>query len=348
MNDRILNVGVVGFGYATATFHAPLIDATPGLRLAAIASSAPDRVRLARPGLNTCSTPAELFARADIDLVVVPTPNQTHHPLAMQALLAGKHVVVDKPFTLDVAQAHELIALADRQGLQLSVFHNRRWDADFLTVSRLLAAKALGRLTHFESHFDRYRPAVRPRWRESADAGGGLWYDLGPHLLDQALQLFGKPEAIWLDVACQRDGTIADDWFHAVLHYGSLRAILHGSALTAQPAPRFVLHGTGGSFVKHGLDCQEAALGAGEAPGGNGWGHDPMDGQLTVSTAEGLVETPHANVPGNYPFYYAAMRSAILFGTPVPVTASSACDVIELIETGLESARSGRRLAVPH
>jgi predicted dehydrogenase len=217
---------------------------------------------------------------------------------------------------------------------------------DFLTVRRLLDGKTLGRLTHFESHFDRYRPAVRPRWRESADPGGGLWYDLGPHLLDQALQLFGKPEAIWLDLARQRDGASADDWFHAVLHYGSLRAVLHASALTAQPAPRFVLHGTGGSFVKHGLDVQEAALGAGAAPGGDRWGRDPMDGKLTIATAEGLVETRHASVPGNYPFYYAAMRSAILFGTPVPVTASSACDVIALIQTGLESASSGRRLAV--
>jgi predicted dehydrogenase len=346
MTDRILNVGIVGFGYATATFHAPLIAATPGLQLVAIASSSPERVRLAMPALNVCGSPAELFARPDIDIVVIPTPNQTHHPLAMQALLAGKHVVVDKPFTLDVGQAHELIALAERQGLQLSVFHNRRWDADFLTVRRLLAENALGRLTHFESHFDRYRPAVRPRWRESADPGAGLWYDLGSHLLDQALQLFGKPEAIWLDLARQRDGASADDWFHAVLPYGSLRAVLHASALTAQPAPRFVLHGTGGSFVKHGLDVQEAALAAGQAPGGDGWGHDPLDGTLTVQTADGLAATPHPGVPGDYPFFYAAMRSAILFGTPVPVTARSACDVIALIEMGLDSARSGRRLAV--
>lgn len=338
---RPLNVGLVGFGYASATFHAPLIAATPGLRLALIATSDAQRVHRALPEVETCATAAELSARPEIDLVVIATPNDTHHPLARQALAAGKHVVVDKPFTLDLAQAEELAALARREGRLLSVFHNRRWDADFLTVRQLLAAGTLGRLVHFESHFDRFRPAVQARWRESGQAGAGLWYDLGPHLVDQALQLFGQPGAIWLDLARQREGALADDWFHAVLHYGSLRVILHASALTAQPAPRFVLHGTQGSFVKHGLDPQEAALKAGMRPGGAGWGLDPEPGLLTMAAPGQAEVRKYPSVAGDYTCYYQAMRDAILNGAPVPVSAQSACDVMRLIDAGLRSAGSG-------
>jgi predicted dehydrogenase len=219
--SRTLKVGIVGFGYASATFHAPLIRATPGLSLAAVASSAPERVHQALPGVAVCATAAELYARPDIDLVVIATPNDTHFPLARAALEAGKHVVVDKPFVLDTAEALALIELAEQTSLHLSVFHNRRWDGDFLTVRKLLDEGALGRIVHFESHFDRYRPVGKNRWRESGVAGAGLWYDLGPHLLDQALQLFGKPDAIWLDLAHQRDGALSDDWFHAVLKYAA-------------------------------------------------------------------------------------------------------------------------------
>jgi predicted dehydrogenase len=343
---RTLNVGIVGFGYATATFHAPLVGLTPGLRLAAVASSAPGRVRQSFPGLDVHDTPAGLYERADIDLVVIPTPNDTHFPLARDALRAGKHVVLDKPFVLDTAQARELIELADRNSLQLSVFHNRRWDGDFMTVRQLLADGVLGRITHFESHFDRYRPVVQTRWRESAAAGAGLWYDLGPHLLDQALQLFGRPDSIWLDLASQRDGSLADDWFHAVLKYGSMRAVLHASTLTAQPAPRLTIHGTQGTYIKHGLDAQETALRAG-AIDRVGWADDPREGVLTLSTEDGLVDRRHPTAPGAYTQYYAGVRDAILSGTPVPVTARSACEVVELIESGIESARRGERIALP-
>ncbi|MEY4663027.1 MAG: hypothetical protein RLZZ239_1500, partial [Pseudomonadota bacterium] len=258
-----LRVGLLGFGFASATFHAPLIAAVPGLQLTAISSSRPHDVHTAWPQVSVCDSAEQLIARDDIDLVVVATPNNTHAPLAKLALLAGKHVVVDKPFTLNVREAQELIALAGQQDRLLSVFQNRRWDSDFMSVRAVLKRGTLGRVVHFESHFDRFRPVVPQRWRDSGEPGSGLWFDLGPHLLDQALQLFGPPQTLTLDWARQRDNSKADDWFHAVLHYDAMRVVLHASALTAQVAPRFTVHGTQGSLIKFGLDTQEAALKAG-------------------------------------------------------------------------------------
>ncbi len=339
--SRPLKVGLVGFGYASATFHAPLIKATPGLSLATVASTAPERVHAAFPDATVYETAEAMYACDDINLIVIATPNDTHFPLARQALEAGKHVVVDKPFVLKAAQAIELIELANTKDLKLSAFHNRRWDGDFMTVSQLVADGTLGRIAHFESHFDRFRPQVQARWRESGVAGGGLWYDLGPHLLDQVLQLFGKPSSIWLDMAQQRDGALTDDWFHAVLTYGNMRAILHASALTAAPAPRFTVHGTHGSYVKHGLDMQETALRAGAALA-DGWTRDPSGGLLTLHTGDGLIERAHPTLPGAYSQYYAQMRNAIVHGAPVPVTAGSAREVLALIEAGIASAGQAR------
>jgi predicted dehydrogenase len=340
--SKALRVGIVGYGFATATFHAPLIAAVPGLELVAISSSDPAKVRAAWPALEVCDSADAMFARADIDLVVIPTPNETHYPLAAKALAAGKHVVVDKPFTLDAAQARDLIARASAAERVLSVFHNRRWDADFLTVQQVLASGELGRLTHFESHFDRYRPLVRARWRESGQPGSGLWYDLGAHLLDQTLRLFGVPQTIALDLAKQRDDAAADDWFHAVLRYDSLRVILHASALVADLGPRFALHGTLGSFTKYGLDPQEDALKTGARPGGEGWGLDSLPGTLTLAGAEGLVERDVEGACGDYTRYYVGVRDAILGLAPNPVPASEALQVMQLIELGLSSATQGR------
>jgi predicted dehydrogenase len=342
-----LNVGLLGYGYASATFHAPLIAAVPGLRLAAIASSRPGDVLADWPHVSVCASAAELIARPDIDLVVIATPNDTHAPLAAQALAAGKHVVVDKPFTLQVSEARDLVALAEQHQRLLSVFHNRRWDADFLSLQAVLQRGELGRITHFESHFDRYRPVVRQRWRESGQPGSGLWYDLGPHLLDQALQLLGTPETLSLDVASQRDGSLADDWFHAVLRYGPMRVVLHASALTARVSPRFVVHGTTGSLVKWGLDTQEDALKAGLRPSGEDWGIDPQPLQLTLSDdQQTLAESQRPCERGDYTRYYAGVRDALLHGAPNPVPAHEAVQVMELIELGLTSARQGRVLPV--
>jgi predicted dehydrogenase len=336
---KVIKAGVVGYGFATRTFHAPLIAAVPGMELAAVSSSDPSKAWNDWPGLPVFDTPQALFASEEIELVVIPTPNETHFPLAAQALAAGKHVVVDKPFTLTTGEAQQLIELAQRHDRLLSVFHNRRWDSGFLTLQAVLRDGSLGRVTHFESHFDRYRPKVQARWRESAGPGGGLWYDLGPHLLDQALQLFGRPDAIWLDLARQRDGAVADDWFHAVLRYGEMRAILHGSALVAATGPHFAVHGSCGSFVKFGLDPQEDALKAGLRPGAPGWGADPIPARLTLQSGDGVVEQAMQAIPGDYLTYYAAIRDAIRLGTPNPVPAQQALQVMELIELGIASAQ---------
>lgn len=232
MADKI-KVGLLGYGYASKTFHAPLIMGTPGLELAGVSSSDASKVHADWPAIPVVSDPQMLFNDPSIDLIVIPTPNDTHFPLAQSALAAGKHVVVDKPFTVTLSQANALKEHADDAGLLLSVFHNRRWDSDFLTLKTLLAEGSLGNVVYFESHFDRYRPEIRQRWREQAGAGGGIWYDLGPHLLDQALQLFGLPETLNVDLGMLRPGSQSVDYFHAVLSYPGQRVVLHSTVLAA-------------------------------------------------------------------------------------------------------------------
>jgi predicted dehydrogenase len=339
-----LRVGLVGYGYAGRTFHAPLVAAVPALQLAAVASSDAAKVQADWPGMPVHADPLALVARADIDLVVVATPNDSHHPLAAAALRAGKHVIVDKPFTVTLAQARELDELARRLGRVLSVFHNRRRDADFLTVQRLLREGALGRVVEMESRFDRFRPEVKARWREGAGPGSGLWYDLGPHLLDQALRLFGPPQGIALDRAALRDGALADDWFRATLRYERLRVLLHAGTLVAS-GPRFVLHGTRGSFVKEGLDAQEDALKAGARPGwppAPAWGRDP--GRATLARPGG-EDAPVVLEAGDYAGYYAAVAAAIRGDGANPVPAGEAIEVMALIEAGIESDRARREVS---
>jgi predicted dehydrogenase len=350
MTSNVLRAGLVGYGFAGQTFHAPVISAVPGMVLAAVASSQADKVRADWPGVDVVPDTAALVARADIDLVVVATPNAQHHPAAKAALEAGKHVVVDKPFTLDAGQARELAALAQRSGKLLSVYQNRRFDADFRTLQEVLASGQIGRPVFLESHFDRFRPEVRERWREQAVPGAGLWVDLGAHLLDQAVQLFGRPDTLQLDCAQLRDGAQVEDYFHAVLRYESgpaapLRVLLHATTLAAHAAPRYLLHGTRGSYVKYGVDPQEDALRAGERPGGEGWGTDAQDGELTVTATGNWVQSkPWPTRAGNYADYYAAVRDAIIGKGPNPVPPEQAVDLMELLDLGAQSAAEGRAL----
>lgn len=337
-----IKVGIVGYGYASKTFHAPLIASVPGLELSGISSRDPAKAQADWPDARGYDSPESLFADPAIDLVVIPTPNDTHHPLAAMALTAGKHVVVDKPFTVSVDDARDLITRAEKHRRLLSVFHNRRWDGDFLTIRRLVESGELGRLVHFESHFDRYRPEVKNRWRETAAAGGGLWYDLGAHLLDQTLRLFGRPETIALDLAFQRDGVVVDDWFHAILGYGALRVILHASVLVPEQGPRFVLHGTSGTFSCHGLDPQEAALRAGLRPGQPDWVSTPTAGTLTLWRDGVPRAAAFEGKAGDYAAYYAAIRDSICFGAANPVPAREALEVMELIELGRAAAAEAR------
>ncbi|MFT3761283.1 MAG: oxidoreductase [Pseudoxanthomonas sp.] len=333
-------VALIGYGYAGKTFHAPLIAATPGLALRRVASRRADDVLADLPDVAVDADPLRSIEADDVDVVVIAAPNAWHAPLAEAALRAGKHVVVDKPFTLDLAQARALRALAERQGRVLSVFHNRRWDGDFLGVSRLIESGRLGDVVHFESHFDRFRPQVRDRWRESAQPGGGLWFDLGPHLIDQALQLFGLPQSIQADIAALRPGAQTDDWAHAVLRYDKLRVILHASMLVAAGSARFTVHGTRGSAVKQRLDPQEAQLLAGMRPGDDGWGVD--DDPLLFQAGDGGQPETIATPAGDQRRYYVGLCDAIRTGAAPPVTSAEAVAVMAMLEAGVRSAREGR------
>ncbi|MBN1085999.1 oxidoreductase [Erwinia aphidicola] len=337
MSDKI-RVGLVGYGFASKTFHAPLISGTAEMELAAVSSSDAGKVHADWPSVQVVSDPQALFDDPTLQLIVIPTPNDTHFPLAKAALNAGKHVVVDKPFTVTLSQARELDALAKAKGLLLSVFHNRRWDSDFLTLKALLADGTLGDVRYFESHFDRFRPTVQQRWREQKGAGSGIWYDLGPHVIDQALQLFGSPVAITLDAAELRPGAQTTDYFHCTLTYPQRRVVLHASMLVAAQSARYQVHGTKGSFVKFGLDPQEDALKAGARPPQEDWGYDMRDGVLTLAEGDAMVEKSLLTIPGNYPAYYAGIRDAINGVGENPVQAEEAIQVMELIELGLQSA----------
>lgn len=333
---KSLSVGLLGFGLAGSVFHAPLIQCEPRLRLTAIASSRTDDIRRAVPAA-VATTAEAVIADPSIDLVVIATPNTSHAPLAREALLAGKHVVIDKPMATTAAEADELIDLAKRQGRLLTVFHNRRWDNDFLTLRACLDRGDIGRPYHYEAHFDRFRPQIKQGWREQTLAGSGVLFDLGAHLIDQALTLFGMPDRILADVGTQRPDAQVDDWFHIVLGYGPMRAILHCGTVVCRPGPRFQLHGDRGSFLKHGMDGQEAALRAGRLPTEADWGADDPENFALLVQADGSerrVET----IPGDYPAFYRGVAASILDGAPPPVTAEQARDVLAVLEAVRKAA----------
>lgn len=334
-----VRVALIGYGYAGKTFHAPLIRSVPGLELAVVVSRDAGKVAADMSGVDVVGTPHDVMTNPDIDLVVIASPNDTHVPLARAALQAGKHVVVDKPFAIDLAQARELAALAAEQDRVLSVFQNRRWDSDFLGVCQAMADGVLGEVRHFESHIDRYRPEVRARWREQQGPGSGIWYDLGPHLIDQALLLFGAPERVMASLAVLRDGGEVADWAHVVLEYGARRVILHASMLVAGGSPRFTLHGTRASLVKTRADRQEAQMLAGVLPGSDAWGDDPDDMLLYDAAGEATrLPTP----VGDQRRYYAALRDAVTGYGGNPVTPLQAVTVMAVLEAAIESAASGR------
>lgn len=337
----MLNVGLVGFGLAGRVFHAPVIRATDGLRLTTVVQrSGTGDPRY--PDVAFVRSVDELLARP-VELVVVATPNTSHHPITKHCLLAGRHVVVDKPFTTTLAEARELVRLAHRQRRVLSVYQERRYTGDFVTVQRVLSDGVLGRVVRYEAHFDRFRPEPKPgAWRERPLPGSGVWFDLGPHLLDQALLLFGVPRALSADIRIERTNAAVDDAFDVTLHYPHMRAVLRGSMLAAAPRPSFAVHGTGGSFVKHGLDPQEEALRAGRSPDEPDWDREPPAWHGTLTTAEGTRTVP--TIPSSFTHYYENVRDAVLGRAPLAVTPAPALDVMRGLELAVASSREGRVL----
>ncbi|MFJ4691988.1 Gfo/Idh/MocA family oxidoreductase [Streptomyces sp. NPDC088766] len=350
MTGTPLRVGLIGYGLAGSVFHAPLIAATEGLVLDTVVTSNPERREQARagfPDVRVAGTPDELFARSgDLDLIVVASPNKTHVPLARTALEADLAVVVDKPVAGTAAGARELAGLAEERGLFLSVFQNRRWDNDFLTLRALLAEGALGDVWRFESRFERWRPQPKGGWRESGDPAeiGGLLYDLGSHVVDQALVLFGPVTQVYAESVVRRAGAEADDdTFLALTHAGGVRSHLYVSATTAQLGPRFRVLGSKAGYVKYGLDPQEAALRDGGRPGA-GWGEEPEELWGRVGSGESPVTGGGRAVrtlPGDYPAYYAAVAKALTDGGPNPVTAAEAAAALDVLEAARRSARDG-------
>jgi predicted dehydrogenase len=348
MSTPLLRVGIAGFGYAGRTFHAPLVRTTPGLTIAAVSSSDPARVHAALgDGVRVFADADTLAADDGIDLLIVASPNATHAALAARALAHGKHVVIDKPFAATAREAHDLARLASERGLVLSVFHNRRWDSTTRTAQKLLASGQLGAIRHAAMAFDRFRPQPQERWKEDADAAGGLWMDLGPHLIDEALLYFGAPLAIQADLALVRPGARADDLFHARLRWADgLRVDLHASMLAAIPRPRLLLQGLHGTYVKQGLDPQEGELKAGRLPEGDDaqWGIDPERGLAVVEHGGSSLAIGIATENGAYPLFYRQVRDAILGLGPNPVPPAQALTVMRVLDAGKASSAERREV----
>lgn len=355
-----LRVGLVGYGLAGSVFHAPLIAATEGLVLDTVVTSNEERQAQARaefPGVRFAASPDELLSRADeLDLIVIASPNRTHVPIATAALEAGLSVVVDKPLAGTAAEARELAALAESRGLLLSVFQNRRWDNDFRTLAQLIEDGELGDVLRFESRFERWRPELKGGWRESGDPEeiGGLLFDLGSHVVDQALTLFGPAVQVYAESDVRRAGAAADDdTFIAITHTNGVRSHLYVSATTAQLGPRFRVLGSKAGYVKHGLDPQEAALRDGVRPSaGEPWGEEPEELWGRLGAGESPLTgggKPVRTLPGDYPAYYAAVAAALRGTGENPVTALQAAAALDVLEAARRSAREGVSVTLlPH
>ena len=346
--SRTIRAGVVGFGLGGSIFHAPFLHAIDGFELAAILQPHGDTAAQAYPGVSIVRTMDDLLAQPNLELIAISTPPSTHFELAHKALEANKHVVIDKPFVATSDQARQLIELARARKSMLSAYQNRRWDGDFLTLQQLIATGQLGRIVTLESRFDRYHPGVRPKkWQEKNLPGNGILYDLGSHLADQALVLFGTPESIFADVRYDRDVTDINDAFNIYLFYPGVRVQLKATLLARAAGPRFVLHGTLGSYVKYGVDPQEQALKDGAILGAPHWGEEPEAdwGKLTTTQDGKAVERTVPTLPGDYRSYYENVRDAILGLAPLAVPGEHGWRTMRLLEMALES--SAHRCAVP-
>ncbi len=343
----MIDVGLIGFGLGGRCFHAPVIRAVGGLRLAAILERTGDTAAQLYPGVRIVRNLDELLAIDSIQLIAISTPNQTHYPLAKLCLEAGRHVVVDKPFTTTVAEAIEVLLLAKRQNRVLSVYHNRRFDGDFQALRQTIAAGTLGRTIRFESTYDRFRPTPKPgAWREKPGPGSGILFDLAPHLLDQAMTLLGTPEAVTADVRTERNRLCTDDAFDIFLHYRQgARALLRATMMSAVPRPRLVVLGEKGSYLKREFDPLEPTLRNGEIPTGPSWVVEKPEnyGELTL-IENGSTTTRKIPSTGDWREFYANIRDAILHKAPLLITPPQILNVMQSLELALESSSQQRTI----
>jgi scyllo-inositol 2-dehydrogenase (NADP+) len=343
---RKIKVGLVGYGLSGATFHAPLLSVLEDFEIVKVVSSKQEIVQKDLGDVEVVTSLEEVLEDSTIELVVITTPSGLHFDMAKQSLLSGKHVILEKPMVVETWEAEELIKIAEEKNLLLSVYHNRRWDNDFLTVKKLINDGSLGEINMYQVHFDRYRPVVRDRWREKQGPGSGMLFDLGSHLIDQALHLFGLPQFVQADVFAQRENGETDDYFHVILGYEKLRVILHSGSIVPSNGPRFQLHGSKGSFIKYGIDGQESALKEGKKPIDDSWGADEPQFYGKLMTVEGEKEEQEIipTVHGSYVSYYKGIAKSILEGKEAPVTAQEGLSVIRIIEAALNSSVEKRAI----
>ncbi len=337
-----LRVGMVGYGMAAKVMHAPFITTLKEYQLVSVLERHHNESQEKYPYVKVVRDIDDMLADKSLDLIVITTPNDTHFPYTQKALLAGKHVVLEKPFTITSDDAQKLIGLSKQTKRILSVFHNRRYVADFLTMKKILGEKLLGDVIEFEGHFDRYRPDPKPNaWREENIPGSGILYDLGSHLIDQALYLFGPPKYITADIRMQRSHARVDDYFELWLDYGNRKAIVKSGMLVREPGPRYMINGTLGSFIKYGEDPQEALLKEGMLPTSPDWGEEPEEqwGLLHTSIDGKIIKEKYPSLKGNFGYYYQNLYKAIAEGQPLQERPEHGFNVIRMIELAMESNR---------
>jgi scyllo-inositol 2-dehydrogenase (NADP+) len=346
----MIDVGLIGFGLAGRAFHAQVITRVPGLRLAAILQRNGNEAAGLYPNVRIVRTLDELLGTEGIRLIVIATPNDSHFPMVRKCLAAGRDVLVDKPFTTTLEEAVALVQFAKKQGRLLTVYQNRRYDGDFQAIAQIVEGGALGRIVRFESNYDRYRPQLRPgAWREKTGPGAGIFFDIGPHLIDHALVLFGMPQALTADIRTERDGAVVDDAFDLAFHYPhGLRADLRSSILAVVTRPRFLLLGTQGAILKQSFDPQENNLRQGNVPTDTAWGAEPEENwaTLTVSENGALTQRRVPSAKCDYRDFYANLRDAILGKAKLAVTPEGALDVMRLLELARQSSAERRTIAV--
>lgn len=344
-----ITVGLASYGMSGLVFHAPLLAASPHFTLTKVLERRSEKSKDRYPEVEVVKDFADLLQDELVELIVINTPNALHFEMGQQALRAGKHVVMEKPFTVTAQEASELTTLAKEQNRFLTVFQNRRWDGDFRTVQQIVTQKLLGKLVYYEAHYDRFRNYVEANtWKEETGPGSGLLYNLGSHMIDQALVLFGPPHAITAHIGTQRPGSKIDDYYDITLHYPDLIASIKSSYLVREAGPRYILHGTEGSFQKYGIDPQEEALKAGQLPGGPAWGQESptdwgkLNTQLNGLHFTGTLET----LPGSYPAFYNNVYEAIREGRELQVKPEEAALGIRLIELARQSSAEKRTVLV--